>query len=304
MEIKEKSNFFSLRFEKNFFKKVFLIAISFLFGSLISFSWLQFLNFGDFYFSKVILFLLVYFLFFVLVIEAILFKKKLSLAALSIVDTASLFWLYFLEKTYYLGLKNLLSFNRIFLIELSSIIAVFFLFFLGKISIRRREKLLVNFSFSKISSFGLFCFCLSLVISFALIFNFYILFGKFLWIDGLFNFLKIDLKSLNTFDELVSRFFQDSLMAKSLENYLNEKFSFNINFNQPISQIIFKIFKEKEPFKLFLFFESTILLILLLLFSIVRFLVKIFGGIMMEFLFVSGLIKKTYKNVPKEIIEF
>jgi len=304
MEIKEKSNFFSLRFEKNFFKKVFLIAISFLFGSLISFSWLQFLNFGDFYFSKVILFLLVYFLLFVLVIEAILFKKKLSLAILSIIDTISLFWLYFLEKIYCVGLKNFFSFNRTFLIEFLSIIVVFFLFFLGKISTRRREKLLVNFSFSKISSFGLFCFCLSLVISFVLIFNFYILFGKFLWLDGVFNLLKIDLKSLNTLDELISRFCQDSLMAKNLENYLNEKFSFKIDFNQSISYILFKIFKEKEPFRLFLFFEATILLILFSLFSIIRFLVKIFGGIMMELLFVSGLVKKTYKNVPKEIIEF
>jgi len=64
-------------------------------------------------------------------------------------------------------------------------------------------------------------------------------------------------------------------------------------------------FKYKPYLKLlFLSLEATILLILFSIFSFIRFLVKIFGGIIMELLVISGLIKKTYKNVPKEIIEF
>jgi len=302
MEIKEKINFFSLSFGKNFFKKVFLVALSFLLGTLISFSYLQFLDSGSFYFSKITLFFLFYFFLFILAIEAILFKKTIFLAGLSIINTFSLFWLYFLEKIY--SSKNLFFFSKAFLIESLLIIIVFFLFFLGKISIKRKEKLLVNFSFLEVSSPGLFYFSLALTISFALIFNFSLLSGKFLWLEGIFHFFKIDLKSSSPFSDLISKFYQDPLIVKNLESYLNENLSFKINFEEPISQVIFKIFEKKEPFKLLLSLEVLIFLVLFSIFSLIRFLVKIFGGIIVELLIGLNLIKKSYKNISKETIGF
>ena len=302
METKKKINFFSLSFGKNFFKKVFLVTLSFLLGTLISFSYLQFLDSGSFYFSKITLFFLFYFFLFILAIEAILFKKTLLLAGLSIINTFSLFWLYFLEKIS--SSKNLFFFSKAFLIESLLIIIVFFLFFLGKISIKRKEKLLVNFSFLEVSSPGLFYFSLALTISFALIFNFSLLSGKFLWLEGIFHFFKIDLKSSSPFGDLISKFYQDPLIAKNLESYLNKNLSFKINFEEPISQVIFKIFEKKEPFKLLLSLEVLIFLVLFSIFSLIRFLVKIFGGIIVELLIGLNLIKKSYKNISKETIGF
>ncbi|MCD6412345.1 hypothetical protein J7K91_01535, partial [bacterium] len=177
------------------------------------------------------------------------------------------------------------------------------LLFLGEILIKKTKKEFLSFSFSKISSFSLFLFVLFLILIFDLSFHLALFSGKFFWLDELFNLFNFEFESSQSLEDLLLKIYHKPEIVIGAEIFLQKNLPFKVDFSKPISELILKILKQREPLKVFLTIEFLIFFFFYILFSLISFLVKIFGGFLVELLLVLGFLKKSYLNRPQEIIK-
>jgi len=295
MAIQTKSRSLISESFKTFLKQVVLISVSASVFFLLSFSWLHFLEFGNFYFSKLSFFLLLFFSLFLLSLEGLLFEKTSSLFFISLLNFFSFSWIFLFLEDFSFYQKN----KIFFLLLLLS----FLLLFLGEILIKKTKKEFLSFSFSKISSFSLFWFVLFLVLIFDLSFHLALFSEKFFWLDELFNLFNFEFKSSQSLEDLLLKIYHKPEIVLGAEIFLQKNLPFKIDFSKPISELILKILKERKPLKVFLAVEFLIFFFFYVLFSLISFLVKIFGGFLVELLLALGFLKKSYLNRPQEIIK-
>ena len=295
MAIQTKSKSFISESFKTFLKQVVLVSVSASVFFLLSFSWLHFLEFGNFYFSKLTFFFLLFFSLFLLSLEGLLLEKTSSLFFISLLNFFSFSWIFLFLENFSFYQKN----KIFFLLLLLS----FLLLFLGEILIRKTKKEFLSFSFSKISSFSLFLFVLFLILIFDLSFHLALFSGKFFWLDELFKFFNFEFKSSQSLEELLLKIYHKPEIVLGAEILLQKNLPFEIDFSKPISELILKILKQRKPLKVFLAIEFLIFFFFYVLFSLISFLVKIFGGFLVEVLLALGFLKKSYLNRPQEIIK-
>ena len=295
MAIQTKSKSFISESFKTFLKQVILVSVSASVFFLLSFSWLHFLEFGNFYFSKLTFFFLLFFSLFLLSLEGLLFEKTSSLFFISLLNFFSFSWIFLFLENFSFYQKN-----KIFLLLM---LLSFLLLFLGEILIRQTKKEFLSFSFSKISSFSLFLFVLFLILIFDLSFHLALFSGKFFWLDELFKLFNFKFKSSQSLEELLFEIYHKPEIVLGAEILLQKNLPFEIDFSKPISELILKILKQRKPLKVFLAIEFLIFFFFYVLFSLISFLVKIFGGFLVEVLLALGFLKKSYLNRPQEIIK-
>ena len=295
MAIQTKSKSFISESFKTFLKRVILVSVSASVFFLLSFSWLHFLEFGNFYFSRVTFFFLLFFSLFLLSLEGLLFEKTFSLFFISLINFFSFSWIFLFLENFSFYQKN-----KIFFLF---ILFSFLLLFLGKVLIRKTKKEFLSFSFSKISSFSLFWFVLFLVLIFDLSFHLALFSGKFFWLDEFFKLFNFEFKSSQSLEELLFKIYRKPEVVLGAKILLQKNLPFKIDFSKPISELILKILKQRKPLKAFLAIEFLIFFFFYVFFSLISFLVKILGGFLVEILLALGFLKKSYLNRPQEIIK-
>jgi len=280
---------------KTFLKQIVLVFVSVFVFFLLSFSWLHFLEFGNFYFSKLTFFFLIFLSLFLLTLEGLLFEKIFSLFILSLINFFAFSWIFLFLKDFSFFQKNKLASLLFFL--------SFLLIFLGKILIKKAKNEFLHFSFSKIFSSASFFFVLWLALFFSCSFNLATDSGKFFWLDTTFKFLKLKIKSSDSLEEILLKVYHKPEVVVGVEIFLQKNLPFKIDFSKPISELILTILREKKPWKVFLVFEFLIFFSFYFVFSLISFLVKILGGFLVELLVASGFLKKSYLNATQEVIK-